>query len=114
MIEQIFGRDARIDAEVLGQITELRAQPHRLGQNVDPVERDASRARLLQGGEDAHQGRLAGAVAQQAIHPPRDVQGHAGKRPKPVGIGCGRAPAVAARRGGAQAPGRAYRAERGA
>ncbi len=87
VVEHGIGRDARIDAEVLGQISEAFAQLFRLGNDVDIAEGDAARGRGLERGDAAHQARLAGAVgAKQAEHPGGQVQRHAVQRTHAVAV----------------------------
>ena len=86
--EHVLRRNARIDAEVLRQIS--KPPPHLvlLPQHIDLAQADAAGVGLLQGSESSHQGGLARAVrSQQAIHATRDFQRDIVERLHPVGIG---------------------------
>ena len=75
MAQQPLGGDFRIDPELLREIAEGPTQLVLLAQGVDRAEVDLPFVGLLQGGDGAHERRLAGAVrAKQAIHPRRDAQ----------------------------------------
>jgi hypothetical protein len=75
VVQEVEGRDPRVDPEVLGKVAKGLAQARRLGQDVDPVEVDGARGRGLEGGDAAHQGRLARAVRpQEAEHARRDLK----------------------------------------
>ena len=78
----------RIDAEVLRQIAEPAPQLARIGEDVEAVEDDRPRVRLLQRGDGAHQRRLAGAVRpEQPEQPLADLEAHVIERADAVGIG---------------------------
>jgi hypothetical protein len=60
----------RIDAEVLGQVAELGAQPIGLAHDVDTIPRRFSARGPLDGGQDAHERGLAGSVGpEQPVDP---------------------------------------------
>ena len=88
VIEQVLRRDARVDAELLRQIAEHAADRERVGNDVGAVEGDATGGRLLQGGDDPHQRRFAGAVRpEQAVHAARHVEIDPRERLNAVRIG---------------------------
>src|SRR5688572_15912454 len=62
MVEQIEGRDLRVDAEILRQIAEPMAQASRIGDDIESVENDRPFVRFLKRGNGAHERRLAGAI----------------------------------------------------
>ena len=90
MIEHVFGRDARIDAEILRQIAEAFAELFFLVQSVKRAEMDLAAIGLLQSGDGAHERRLTGAVrAEEAIHAARNGEGDVIEGADAVGIGFG-------------------------
>jgi hypothetical protein len=75
VVQQLFGADFRIDAEVLRQVAQLAQQPFLVLQDVETVEMDAAAVGILQRRDGAHERGLAGAVrAEQAEHAIRDLE----------------------------------------
>jgi hypothetical protein len=73
VIEQRFRGNARIDAELLRQVTEHAPDVVLLAKHVDVAERDGAGVGFLQRGDGAHQRRLAGAVrAEETEHAGRN------------------------------------------
>ncbi len=69
MVKQVKGGDFWIDTELLGKIAEEAAHCIFLPEHVDAIEGDRAGVGVLQRGDDAHQGTLAGAVrAEQPEH----------------------------------------------
>jgi hypothetical protein len=67
VIQQIKRRGVRVNPEVLWKVAKLLPHPLRFGQQVYVIKAQASAARALQGGEEPHEARFAGAVwTQQA------------------------------------------------
>ena len=92
MIEQVFGADLRVDAEVLRQIAEHATHGVFVAKNVDAAghvgELRRARVGVLQGRQRSHQGRLAGAIRpEQAEHAGGDRQRDVVERAHAVGIG---------------------------
>jgi hypothetical protein len=86
--QQPFGTHLLVDAEVLGQVAELAAQPFLVLQDVEAVEMDASAIGILQRGDGAHQRGLAGAVRpQQPEHSVGDVEADIVDGLDAIGIG---------------------------
>ena len=87
MVEHLLGRDAGVDAEILRQVAEHPAQSLRLLEDIDVAEPYLPGGRGLQGGDDAHQGRLASAVgAQKAVHALGDGQADIVERLHAAGV----------------------------
>jgi hypothetical protein len=62
VIQHVVGRNARIDAEILREITKRPPQPFGLGDHIDLAEADAALRRRLQRRDRPHQSRLSRAV----------------------------------------------------
>ena len=87
VVEQILGIDARINAEILRQITQHRPDPVRLGADIDTLEMNRAAIGRLQRGNRAHQRRLAGPVGpQQPEHPGRNGQADIIQRPNVIAV----------------------------
>ena len=65
VVEQVDGRHLRVDAELLRQVAEQLAHLVLVAEHVDVAEARRARVGLLERGEGAHQGRLAGAVGPE-------------------------------------------------
>ena len=77
MIEHRISRDARINAEILRQITQNAAKFLGLCNDVDVAKPDIAAGRCLQRCNAAHESRFAGAVrSQQAEHAAGNFQAH--------------------------------------
>ena len=88
--QQRFGRDLRIQPELLRQIAEQLADFVFLPQHVDAVEARGAAVGLLQRGQRAHERGLAGAVgAEQSEHALGNGQRDVLQRLRPVGIALG-------------------------
>ena len=87
MVQHRPSRHARIDAEVLGQITQCGAQGLGVLENVDLAEGQAALIRRLQGRNGAHQGRFTGAIgAKQTEHSLGDRQIHPVQRTNLIAV----------------------------
>ena len=88
MVEQLVGGHFRVHAEVLRQVAEQAADLVLVVEHVEVAEEDRAGIAFLQGGQGAHQGRLAGAVrAEQAEHPGGDGQRDLVQRHHAIGVG---------------------------
>ena len=88
VVEQFIRRHLRIQAEVLRQVAQHAADLVLVVEYVVVAEEDGAGIALLQGGQGAHQGRLAGAIrAQQAKHPGRYRQRHVIQRHHAIRVG---------------------------
>jgi len=75
VIEQLLGREPRVDAELLRQVAQHAPQPVRLCEDIHALEGYAAAAGALQGGDDAHQRGLARPVRpEQAVDAARHVE----------------------------------------
>jgi hypothetical protein len=87
VVEQLDGRNARIDAECLREIAELPAQQPRISTDVFSGKYDGAGVGLLQRGDGPHERRFASAVRpEQSEEPAIDVQTDVIQRPDAVGI----------------------------
>ena len=87
VVEELERRELRVDAEILRQVAERLAQRVGLLRQVDAVPQHAARARPRDGGEDAHERGLAGAVrAQEPGDPGRECERELRQRPAATGI----------------------------
>ena len=90
VVEHVDGGHLRVDAELLRQIAEHLAHFVLLLEDVDAVERDGAGIGVLQGGDGAHEGALAGAVrAEQSEHVIADGEGDVLEGANAVGISLG-------------------------
>src|SRR5690242_15850673 len=79
-----------MEAEGLREVAERFAESLFFTDDVDIAEGDRARVRLLQRCEDAHERRLAGAVAsEETEHARRNVERDAFQCLSPVGVGLG-------------------------
>ena len=92
VVEHVHGVHFRVDAEFLGEIAEDLADGIFLFEDVEVVEPDFAFVGILQGGDGAHEGALAGAVgAEQAEHVVADGERDVFEGFDAVGIGFGEA-----------------------
>ena len=87
VVEEGERRDAGVDAEVLGQVSEAPPVAHGVGEHVGALERDRARVRRLERRERPHERALAGAVgAEQAEEAGPEGQRHVVQRPHTAGV----------------------------
>jgi hypothetical protein len=90
VLEDGLGGEVGVEAELLREVAELAAELGLLFEHVDVAEADAAAVGVLQGGDRAHERRLAGAVgAEQAEHAGGDREVDALQRAHAVGVGLG-------------------------
>jgi hypothetical protein len=90
VVEHVERGHLGIDTELLGEIAEDFADRVLVLEDVDAVERDGAGVGVLQGGDGAHEGGLAGAVgAEEAEHLVADGEGEVLECFDAVGIGLG-------------------------
>ena len=87
VLKHVIGRHARINAEILRQIAQRRAQFLGVGDDVDITETDGPGGRRLQRRDAAHQRRFAGAVGpEQPEHAGGNCQADIIERTRAIGI----------------------------
>ena len=86
-VQHVGGRHARVDAEVLRQVTQRGARSPRAARARDVAEADGAAGGHLQRRQAAHEAALAGAVgAEQAEHAGRDLERHVVERAHAVRV----------------------------
>ena len=90
VVEEIFGGDFGVEAELLREVSEDAADRVFLAEDVDVAERGAAGVGFLQRGEGAHEGGLPCTVwAEQAEHAEGDGEGDVLKSLRAVGVALG-------------------------
>ena len=75
VIQKRQARDPGVDAELLGEVAQHLAHLLLVPEDVQVAQRGGAAIRVLEGGQDAHEGGLAGPVrAQESEHPGGDVE----------------------------------------
>ena len=90
MVEERLGGDVGVDPEFLGEVAESFSYLVLLSEDIQVAEFDFAAVGLLEGGNRAHEGGLAGAVrAEESIHAGRDRQADVLEGLDAVAVGLG-------------------------